>query len=567
VPEKIKLTMYLFNLTALFAFLFLLVYSLTSKERMVSLLSYSSYYLILLLIVVWVVQTILLLKTLKFSFNLLLKKYWPGIVIALILTSLVFASVKVQFKTLSDETNLLSISMSMLSDKTIFNTTMGRYYYGNLNPIDRIIPIQPLVFPFMVHVLHTLTGFRYQNPFILNFIVMVLFLSGVYITTRKFSDTFSSIAAMLLILSYPVFTMSGTSGGFDLLNSAFFWLTMAAAYYFIRNPSPATFSFTFASLLVFSNIRYESAIFLFILPVLLSKKIRWHYLKDHSYLFFIAPLVSLPYFWQCMLSPYRSHEDPTGGPMFSFTSLVEHTTTIFRNLVDFKYFLPYAGFISIASILISIYLIIEILRKKIELQTYQKYFLAVLAASVSISTIVYLSYYWGVYTHPSSARLFITLSIAFALGPVALRIFKPNLLSGPTLLIISAVCFLYYHPIAVEGRFINTLTLNRTTEHCIDFISKLNDKNILVISTRPGQYTAMGYGAIDFNYANQNKELILYEDSRHLFSKILVFQEIEYESGKPTQDTFLDPYCKLDTLYEIQTTATIFLRISEVKNH
>lgn len=564
--KKIKLT-YLLNLIALIVFLFLLAYSLTSKKAMTNLFSYTSYYLILLLIAVWAVETILFLKTLQFSFNLLVKRYWPGILIALILTSLVFASVKVQFKTLSDETNFLSISRSMLSDKTVFNSITGKHYYDNLNPISRIIPIQPLVFPFMVHLLHTLTGFRYQNPFILNFIVMVLFLSGVYITTRKFSDIPSSIAAMLLILSYPVFTMSGTSGGFDLLNSAFFWLTMAAAYYFIRNPSPATFSFTFASLLVFTNIRYESAIFLFILPALFFKKIRWLYLKDRSYLFFIAPLVGLPYFWQCMLSPYRSHEDPTGGPMFSFTSLVEHTTTIFRNLVDFKYFLPYAGFISIASILVFIYLIIEILSKRIELKTHQKHFLFVLAASISISTIVYLSYYWGVYTHPSSARLFIILSIAFALGPVALRIFKPKFLSGPTLLIISVICFLYYHPIAVEGRFINTLTLNRTTEHCIDFISKLNDKNILVISTRPGQYTAMGYGAIDFNYANQNKGSILHEYSRHLFSKIIVFQEIEYEGGKATGSAALDSDYRLNTLYEIQNTATTFLRISEVGNH
>jgi len=564
--RKIKLIIYLLNPAFLIAFLFLLGYSLTSKEVMTSLFAYTSYYLILLLIVVWIIETALLLKSLNFSLNLLLKKYWPGILIALVLTSLVFISVKVQFKTLSDETNLLSISRSMLIDKTVFNSIMGRYYYGNLNLINRIIPVRPLVFPFLVHLLHILTGFRYQNPFILNFTVMFLFLSGIYISIRKFSDILSSVAAMFFILSYPIFTISGTSAGFDLLNSAFFFLMMAAAYHFIKNPSPDTFSFTFTTTLIFSNIRYESIIFLFILPVLVFKKIRWHYLKDRSYLFFIAPLVSLPYFWQRVLKPH-SHDDPAGAAMFSFNSLVENTTTIIRKLVDFDYLLPYAGYLTIAGIFIFVYLTIEIIRKKIELKTYERYFLTVLVAAIFISTLFCLSFYWGVYTHPSSARYFITLSIVFALGPVALRIFKPKFLSGPTLLIISVVCFLYYHPIAVEGRFINTLTLNRTTEHCIDFISKLDDKNILVISPRPGQYTAMGYGAISFAYANQNKESILHQDSRHLFSKVIVFQEIEYKGGKPTQGTVLDPDYKLNTLYEIQIAATTFLRISEVKNH
>ncbi len=562
--QKTKIVQYVFNLIALAAFSALLIYSLINRKIMFSLFTHISYYLIFLTFIAWAVQTVLLIKSLNISIKAFLEKYWPGIVIALIMTSLIFVSVAVNFKTLSDETNLLSVSFSMLNDKTVLNTTMGKYYYGNLNPINREIEKRPLMFPFMVHLLHSLSGFRYQNAFIFNFLVLFLLLAGVYIAVRQFSDVPSSIAAMFLVLSYPVVTIFGTSGGFDLLNSAFFVLLMAAAYYFVKNPSSVAFSFIFATLLVFANIRYESVGFLVILPLLLIGKMRWQYFKDYSYLFFIIPLASLPYVWQRILRP-DVYQNPAGTPLFSATALIKNIAIFFTNLVDFKYFLPYAGFVSIASILIFVYLIIEILRKKIRLTDYQYYFLFVLAISVLVSTGMYFCHFFGDCTHPSSARFFITLSIVLALGPVALKIFKPDTVSGKTILIISIMCFLYYHPIAVEGRFINTLAGNRTAYHCMNWLSKINDKNILTISERPGQFTAMGYGGINFSYANKNSAQTLNEVKRHLFSRTIVFQEIKYKDNSPTTQTALDTNYKLTTLYEVQITATEFLRISEVQ--
>lgn len=563
---KIKLAIYLLNLTASIAFLFLLIYSLTSKKVMTNLFTYSSYYLILSIVLLWSVQTVLFLKALNFSLKGMVRKYWMGISIAFVLTSLVFASVRVQFKTLSDETNLLSISNSMLNNKTCVNSTMGKYYYGNLNIINNEIPKRPLVYPFLVHILHTLTGFRYQNAFVMNFIIMFLFLSGVYITSSKFLDAQSAVAAIFFILSYPVFTIFGTSGGFDLLSSVFFMMIIAITYHFIKRPSSVTFAFLFASLLVFSQTRYESMLFLFIIPLLLCKKIKWDYLKSCSYLFFITPLVSLPYIWQRILR-HEAYQNPDGTPVFSISSLTDNLSVFFKNLVDLKYFLPYAGFLSIIGILIFIYLVLRFLINRKGLESYQRHFLIVLFVSVLLSTVIYFAHFFGVYTHPSSARLFITLSIILALAPVALKIAKPNFLSGTSLLIISVVCFIFYHPIAVEGRFINTLKGNRTTEHCMNFVSRLHDRNILVITLRPGQFVALGYGAVNFAYANTNKELVLLEASRRLFSKIIVFQEIEYESKQPTSETLLPSDYKLNTLYEIQISATEFLRISEVENY
>ena len=556
--------MYLLNPAALSAFLFLLIYSLISKEIMTKLFLHTSYYLILLMMIVWTIQAVLFLKTANFSLKLLLKKHWAGILIALVLTALVFVSVQVGFKTLSDETNLLSVSMAMLTDKISANYTMGKYYYGNFNPINSELEKRPLAFPFLVSVLHAFTGFRYQNPFIFNFIIMFLFLSGVYIAARKFLDIPSSVAAMFFILSYPVFSIFGTSGNFDFFNSVLFAVILAAVYYYLTNPSSSAFAFIFASLLVFANIRYESIFFLFFIPLLLCKAITKQHLKDNVWLFFITPLVSLPYIWGRILRS-DAYQNPEDVPLFSAVSFVKNIKIYFSNLVDLNYYLPYAGILSIISLLIFAYLAVALWQKRNQLQKQQKYFLLVLLASVLAGTCIYFAHFFGDCTHPSSARFFITLSIVLALGPIALKIYKPQFMSGATLLITAVVFFLFYHPIAVEGRFINSLKGNRTTYHCIDFLSKIGDKNVLVIAERPGQFTALGYGAINFSYANKNSEQILKEAARHLFSKVIVFQEIEYTGNNPTKNTALPANYKLNTLYGIQISATEFIRISEVK--
>ncbi len=565
--SKTKIFRYLANLVAVAAFLALLIFSLISKKNMNMLFVRSSYYLILLIFVIWTTQAALFLRHSNFSLKQLLKKHWIGISIAFVMTLFVFTSVEVGFKTLSDETNLLSISNSMLNDKTPNNATMGKRYYGNLNIINNETPKRPLMFPFLVQLLHVTTGLRYQNAFVFNFIIMFLFLSGVYIASRHFLDVGSSIAAILLILSYPVFTIFGTSAGFDVFNSVFFMMILASAYCFIRQPSYRSFCFIFASLIMFSNIRYESVFFLVALPVLLvfAGRIKWGYLKSASWMIFITPLVTLPYIWQRILR-HNAYQNPEGTAVFSIRSFTDNLAIFFKNLVDLKYFLPYAGFLSIISILILIYLIIRVVRARRTLESWQRRCLVVLAISVLLSTAIYFAHFFGVYTHPSSARLFITLSIIFAIAPVMLKIAKPRLLPGPSLLMISIVCFLFYHPIAVEGRFINALTGNRRTEHCLTHLSKVRDKNILIIALRPGQFVAVGYGAVNFVYANKNHQKVLKEFGRHLYSKVIVFQEIEYETGQPTEKTKLPPAYNLETLDEIQISATEFLRIAEVKH-
>jgi Na+(H+)/acetate symporter ActP len=99
--KKIRSVIWVVNIVAILVFALLLIWSLTSRAEMSRLFAHVSYYLTFLLIVVWVAHVVLFGKAMGFSAVGLLKSYWPGILLALVLTIVVFTSVKVGFKTLS----------------------------------------------------------------------------------------------------------------------------------------------------------------------------------------------------------------------------------------------------------------------------------------------------------------------------------------------------------------------------------------------------------------------------------------------------------------------------------
>ena len=77
-----------------------------------------------------------------------LKEYGAGLLFSLALTVFIFLSVKPQFRVLSDETNLLAVSKSMLFERRADNVTMGKWYYFNFQPLLRETEKRPYMFPF-----------------------------------------------------------------------------------------------------------------------------------------------------------------------------------------------------------------------------------------------------------------------------------------------------------------------------------------------------------------------------------------------------------------------------------
>jgi hypothetical protein len=561
MPKKVKVSL---ALLAVIIFLGLLLYSFKSRETMVWLFARTSYYFIFALCLMWLIQLGRYLSGVDFSPKDFVKSHWPGFVLALGVTSIVFATIPVQFKILGDETNLLSVSQDMYYHKSAYIISMATFYNGSLQVIDVSIPNRPLLFPFAINIIHSVLGYRPANVFILNFMLMFIFLAGVYVAIKKAIDTPTAVAGIFLILAYPIITISATSGGYDLFSTLLFAVILTVFYRFLKSPDEKSLAFLWVSLLIFSNIRYESCIFFPIIIAAALSVIKFSYFKETAYIYLLSPLLSLPFIWQRFLS-LGTYENPSNIPLFSVQSFIKHGKIFLQNYLNLNLDLPYSGFLNLAAVLIIGYGFKQIVTQKIKLTPSQKNLTITLLLCVTVIMVIVLSHHFGRYDRPTQARLFMYFSVFCALAPVFLKAVYPDWISGKKLMVASFAVFLFYHPVAGNHAFINNMVITRIHQYAQKFLKNLNDPDVLIISAYAGQYTALNYSAVTFNYANQHSQSLLTELKAHRYSKILVLQEIDYTTNRPKWDNQrLDSRFEIKPLEEIQVLSDRFLRISRL---
>lgn len=543
-----------------FAFL-ILIAGLGNDSTGKKLVSSYSYYSILAMTGFWVFFMIPFFKD-------TLRGKWKAALITLMMTVTVFVSIPPKYRVLSDETNLLSVSQSMTFRRDISNVTQAKFYFGNLNVVQGDLPTRPLLFPFLTSLIHTVSGYRYQNVFVLNFIVLFGLLLLTYLSVQPALGTLSAISACLLLLSIPTLTLSASSGGFDVCSLFFFSLSMVMLYRFLKTPNAQHFGLLMINLIMLSQIRYESIAYVAVIlgSLFVLKKIKTDFILKNHTLIAAIPFFLIPMLLQRKLTP-NTFENPPGVPPFAFDHFTKHTALLLESTFQFKPDYPYPSYLiwlSIGMILYIGYKAIPKIRRHLDQD--QMLFGASILVLTAVSLTIVLSHHFGVYPHPTQARLFLVYLSFMAMIPVVFRQFFPEILTEKRLFAVAALSFALYHPIATEGRFTNALTIIRETDDLYRFVKKLDDPKILIIVDRPGQYTVANIGAVGFGYANAHQEQLLSDLKRGLMSDLWVFQKHSFQNGKPVADQILAPDFEMDAVKDIQITATEFVRISKVRH-
>lgn len=519
-----------------------------------------SYYIVWAMLLAWIWALVRYLRKTGFSLRGFASANKLGLALTLGLTALIFISVKPGWRVLSDDTNLLGTSRSLLFEHKPLNPTSGYYYYGNFQIKNSDMDKRPLVFPFLSSLLHLALGYHYWNVFVLNFVALWALLFLFYRVFERYSGPPGGFAASLMLVSYPIISLCATGGGFDLLSVLFLALSLLTAWLYLQRPEAEEEGLLFFTLLMFGNIRYESIIYL---PIVFGLLFAWRRVPDWKRLLstalFSAPLL-LPTAWQRLLS-MGHHEQPLGTSLFRVDSLVANTQAMLKGQIDFT--LPYNNLSNIAAFICFEWLLFILLKHKKENQSRLE-FASVAVSMIGIGMLISCAHFFiPSYSHSTGARLFLPFAAAAAF--LTAMLFTRMLRVPPwALLAGTIVLFGFYHPMAIERRFSNNLILVRTTDTIYNYLSTYADKHVLVITERPGQYTVMGRGAISFKYANTNAIDILNSLNRKLFTDIVVAQEILYKTELPRQEQQLLPAYRLQPLYEFQNSADTYVRLSVV---
>ncbi len=559
----------LINVILIIAAAVIALKTITPLETAKKAYSSASYYIIFALVAAWVLQWIYWMELKSISFGSLLRREWKNILFCLLVAGIVFVSVKPYFRILADETNLVAVSKSMIYDHGIDNSTMGKWYYGNYNSFSAEAPTRPLLFPFLVHLLHAVTGYHVFNVFLANYLFFAALLFMVlYLFSKEYGPAWG-VAAVFAVCAQPVVIQTATSGGFDLLNLVFALLVFFTLKLFLIDGTAETFSLLWITGLMFSHVRYESMVFFAMIPVLLllMRKIRWQYFQS-SLVYGLTPIFILPLVWGKIY--YLSLKDPfqtKGQDAFGLKYVLINCKNFFQSFFLPDPLFPYSVIVNWLAAAGLILIGFRMISRKHDQPDAKNLPLLIITALFIISYLSF-TFYWGAgwAKHPSTSRYFViyaaALSLIAVMGLEKIAAFKTR----PVLaVLLMAGLFCFYQSRNIEDRFIQTQILPRQYTRALDFIMKQDTKNLVIITDRPGMYTVHNFGAASFGYANQHSKQLLSELRRHLFQDIFVIQEIGYKTQAPASNTRLDQSFILETLYEFQNAESRYIRISKVK--
>ena len=217
------------------------------------------------------------------------------------------------FKIVMDELMLLGTSMSMHLDKTVLTPLRGNDIQGSFVILEGIVDKRPLFFPFVLSLLHDLTGYRPANAFVLNGALTFVFLGLVHTTGRLLAGRVAGWLGVVLFAGLPLLAHNATGGGFELLNLVMILATMLLGVRFVeKRDGPALTAFCFSGLLL-AQVRYESVIYLVPVAVI----VLWVWFREGRAILtwpvLLAPLLMVHYPLQHRIFDQR----PSAWEMFS----------------------------------------------------------------------------------------------------------------------------------------------------------------------------------------------------------------------------------------------------------
>jgi hypothetical protein len=165
------------------------------------------------------------------------RENWRGLMVAFGVTAVAGFAVEPAFRMLSDEANLVGVSKNLFASKTSTFTVSGKYYYGSYWDVDVAIDRRPTLFPFLVSLLHSVRGYSHENAFLLNLLMLPVFLLVSYRLGKSLGGETFGVVAALFVAAHPVTLISIRSSGFDFLAACFAVLSLKSLLDYCREQS------------------------------------------------------------------------------------------------------------------------------------------------------------------------------------------------------------------------------------------------------------------------------------------------------------------------------------------
>lgn len=541
-----------------------------SDEQIKFLFKHTTYFIISILFIIW---TLRLVNVYGKKCKQGLKLHWPALLISVVLVTLIIGISPPKFKVLTDEANLIGVSMMMHEDKTAVLPIEG--IYTDFAPPEFLSRIdkRPVFFPFLVSLVHSVIGYGPSNGFILNFILGTALLFSLYLTVSKVLTRTYGLLSILMLASTPLFVVYVTSSGFEVLNTLFMVLSfLILIEVYEHRDETRTTELLSLTLLLLAQCRYESLIILplfviILLPLLWQQK----FVSKMSFWGCLMPLFLLPVVWQRLIYFNHLEINKIGYNLFQSVNAPFGLKNLIQNLDDNIYVLlgidPNWGFSIILSGfgLVGIYLMGKNLVLKKDIYLENAVFVAGITSFVVLLGII-SAFFWGKFTIPMDNRLALVFTpfIVWASIYGVYRIGQPiKRQPAVALTIVFIFHLLFFWPVGAAQRVPNTMALPYEYQNVLAYLKAHypNRSNTLILTEHPNMYVIHKYSA--YRISSIDKMLEALPDTT--IEQIVALQSFDLKSGKIAVRSKLKGPIEKMMVAEIMTTPFSGVKISECR--
>jgi hypothetical protein len=501
---------------------------------------------------------------------------WPALLVAAGGT-LLLVHETYGFKILMDEVMLLGTSMSMHLDETALVPMRGHDIQGAFQLMAGQLDKRPLLQPFLVSLLHGLTGYRPENVFILNTALTYVLLALGYVLGHRIAGRGAGVIVVLLLVSLPLLAQNATGGGFELLNLVLIAATLLLAMRYVARRDDASLDAFGLSAILLANTRYESVLFL--LPVGLT--ILWVWWQQRrpqfTWLVIVMPLLMVPAALQNKVFSVRTSSwELAGQPGYEKVFSLAYVPDNIGHALNFLFSTTgehsNSPVFSALGCLALPFFALWVVKRLWRLRETPPVSAALALFSVGFAahTLLLLCYFWGKFDDPVIRRLSLPLHLTFALAvvTVAAEAGSPRRVWQVLAVVIGAGFFAYSLPAMARRDYAFQYYVGREMEWRREFIAAHPERDYLFIDNNSICWITHLVSATPIKQAVDNKGTILFNFRNHVFSSIYVFQRLDVDpaTGSTTvqKEDRLGADYRLETVWERRFTPLTVSRISRV---
>ncbi len=504
-----------------------------------------------------------------------LSRHWPGLLAGVLVAGFWQVHEPHDFKILFDEHVLGGIARVMHYDREGAYAAFAHFSNGHLTTIGLDVDKRPLMYPFVVSVLHDVTGFRPENSFLANALVSFVLLMVIYGAGTALGGRMVGCFGQMLLAGLPLIAQNATGGGFDLLNMTAIAVFFLTAWNYWRQPGTGGLDLCVFTGVALSNCRYESLLFLAVVMGLALLK----WTREGRISLTLAAALSPP----LALPPILINQiflTGGGGAYFQTTA---------DNFLNLKYvpekhthavvFLFGVDFQSNNSILLSVVGVVALILTLVWIvkrlpavwrESGPELPLLLVTLGVLGETSISMLSFWGHWDEPLVSRFSLPLHLAFVWCAMFALARWLNGRQPPAWIIGGAAVYAVVAaaPVSSEAYMTNEFQTYVSYHWAGDYVRKHADDSVLIVTRASVMFTLYGQPNVAIGVANRWPLKIVNTVPLGLYREVWVIQEyvlngrlnawVEFPSAR------LDQRIELKPMIEFACSTTYHIRISRV---